>query len=422
MAATPPAELHDPAPSGWGSSGLRRATFTLAFAQLLSWGALFYGFGIVAPAMTADTGWSTAAVAGAFSLGLLISGLVAPAVAAALATRDPRAVLACGSVLGIAGMVLFAAAPNIVVLYAAWTVIGLAMAATLYEPAVSVLVALDPARRHRSLTALTVIAGLASSAFAPLGGWHTAGLGWRAATAILGVAGGSATLLLHGAVLPPIRAQMARANLRASAGAAIVDPRVRRLRAAVVFEQGAIVASGAHLIGLLVASEVSLGTAGLVLGLVGIGKVPGRLLLLGPILRFGLARLAAGCNLLQLLALAVPLFSTATVSLVVAALIVGVASGPLTVLRSLLLVEIVGVASFPAVSARLQRATTFGRAGAPERCGRAGDGSRVGSGVGRPARRARRVGRAVPVGAPAMTVPCGERLSDSVESSIVDCR
>jgi predicted MFS family arabinose efflux permease len=351
-------------PLGWGTAGLRRATITLALAQLLSWGALFYGFGTVAPAITAETGWSTAVVAGAFSVGLLVSGLAAPGVARALGTRDPRSVLAAGSAVGIAGMLLFATATSIPFLYLAWIVIGLAMAATLYEPAVVVLVALDPARRRRSLTTLTVIAGLASTAFSPLGSWLTEGYGWRPATAILGVSAGVVTLVLHAGVLPPVRAAIARADLQPSA-TALADPRVRRLRAAVVLEQGAIVASGAHLIGLLVAGGVSLGTAGLVLGAVGIGKVPGRLLLLGPILRFGTARLAAGCNLLLLAALAVPLLSTTRPVLLAAGVTVGVASGPITVLRSLLLVELVGVAPFAAVSARLQRATTMARAGAP---------------------------------------------------------
>ncbi len=68
-------------------------------------------------------------------------------------------------------MLGFAAAPTPIVLYLAWTVIGLAMAATLYEPAMAVLVALDPARRYRTLTVVTVAGGLASTVFAPLGAW-----------------------------------------------------------------------------------------------------------------------------------------------------------------------------------------------------------------------------------------------------------
>ena len=98
----------------------------------------------------------------------------------------------------------------------------------------------------------------------------------------------------------------------------------------------------------------------------GLGKVAGRLLLLGPIVRrLQLGVLAAGCNVVQLAGLAVPLVTTTRAALFVASAIVGAASGATTVLRPLLVVDIVGPAPYAAVSAHLQRATTLARAGAP---------------------------------------------------------
>src|SRR5215207_4007539 len=135
-----PSAVVDPDIVGWGSSALRRATLTLAIAQLVSWGVLFYGFAVAAPEITRDTGWSDGVVSGAFSIGLLIAGFGAPPIAVALARFDPRLVLTTGSLVGTIGMLGFAAAPNIMVLYLAWIVIGAAMAATLYEPAMAVLV------------------------------------------------------------------------------------------------------------------------------------------------------------------------------------------------------------------------------------------------------------------------------------------
>ena len=151
---------------------------------------LFYGFAVTSTAITDDTGWSDGVVSGAFALGLLISGFGAPAIARALARFDPRLVLTTGSMVGTLGMLAFAAAPNPIVLYLAWIVIGVAMAATLYEPAMAVLVALDPARRYRTLAVVTVAGGFASTVFAPLGGWLVETLGWRQALAVLGVGGG----------------------------------------------------------------------------------------------------------------------------------------------------------------------------------------------------------------------------------------
>jgi predicted MFS family arabinose efflux permease len=360
MAATAAAELA----AGWGSPALRRATFALAATQLVSWGVLFYGFAVVAPEVTADTGWSETVVAGAFSLGLLVAGIAAPAVARHLARHDPRLVLTAGSLLGIAGMAAFAGAHHIAVLYVAWLVIGLAMAATLYEPAMAVLVALDPTRRHRTLAVVTVAGGLASTVFAPLGGVLVDEIGWRFALLVLAVAGGVFTTVLHAAVLPAARAVPAPPE--PVTPSVLRSNPVRRLQLAQLFEQAAILATTAHYIGLLVDRGTTIAVAGAVLAAMGLGKVAGRLLLLGPVVRaLSLPALAAGCNLVQLAGLAVPLVTTRHPALFLSAVVVGAASGATTVLRPLLVVELVGPGPYAAVSAHLQRNTTVGRAGAP---------------------------------------------------------
>ncbi len=351
-------------PIGWGSPALRRATLGLAATQLVSWGVLFYGFAVVAPEITADLGWSETAVSGAFSLGLLANGLAAPTVARNLTTRGPKFVLTLGSILGIVGMLTFAGAHHLPVLYGAWVLIGLAMAATLYEPAMALLVALDPARSHRTLALVTVAGGLASTVFAPLGGVLVDRHGWRAALVFLGVAGGTVTAAIHACVLPPATTVVVAPE---PAPRALLQTRpVRRLRVALLFEQAAIVATTVHFIGLLADRGTSVALAGGALGIMGLGKVAGRLLLLRPVVhRAPLPSLAAGSNLVQLAGLAVPLASAARPALFVSAAVVGAASGATTVLRPLLVVELVGAAPYAAVSAHLQRATTVARAGAP---------------------------------------------------------
>jgi predicted MFS family arabinose efflux permease len=354
----------DQSVTGWGSSALRRATLTLAIAQLVSWGVLFYGFAVTAPAIGDDTGWSDGVVAGAFALGVLISGFGAPPIARALARFDPRLVLTTGSTVGAIGMLAFAAAPNPVVLYLAWIVIGVAMAATLYEPAMAVLVALDPARRHRTLAVLTVAGGLASTVFAPLGGWLVETIGWRQALAVLGVGGGFVTAVLHAIVLPPAGAHSTTTQVT-HVPAPPVDRPLRLLRSAVLFEQAAMIATTAYLIALLVDRGVGLAVASSALGVMGLGKVAGRLLLLGPIGRRSLTALAASCTAVQLAGLALPLAVTSNVVVFPAMFVVGSASGATTVLRPLIVVELVGAAPFAATSARIQRASTVARAAAP---------------------------------------------------------
>jgi predicted MFS family arabinose efflux permease len=354
----------EPDTAGWGSSALRRATLTLAISQLVSWGVLFYGFAVVASDITDETGWSEGLVSGAFSIGLLIAGLGAPPVARALARHDPRLILTAGSIIGIMGMVAFAAAPNPVVLYAAWAVIGVAMAATLYEPAMAVLVALDPGRRHRTIAAVTVAGGLASTVFAPLGAALADALGWRQALAVLGIGGGVLTAVLHAVVLPAAHAHDATTQVTHEP-APPVDRRQRQLRSAVLFEQAAMIATTAYLIGLLVDRDVPLGTASAALGVMGLGKVAGRLLLLGPIGRRSTTSLAAAASAIQAVGLAVPLAITTGAVLYPAMVLAGAASGATTVLRPLIVVELVGAGPFAATNARIQRATTLTRAASP---------------------------------------------------------
>ncbi|MDF2733094.1 MAG: Integral rane transport protein [Desertimonas sp.] len=354
----------DSSTAGWGSSALRRATLTLAISQLVSWGVLFYGFAVTSSAIRDDTGWSEGLVSGAFALGLLIAGLGAPPVARALAGHDPRLILATGSLLGVAGMVGFASAPTPIVLYLAWAVIGVAMAATLYEPAMAVLVALDPARRYRTLTVVTVAGGLASTVFAPLGAWLVDSLGWRQALAVLGISGGLFTAVLHAVVLPAPHAHAPDTQV-SHQPAPTFDRPLRRLRDAVILEQAAMIATTAYLIALLVERGVDLTAASAALAVMGLGKVAGRLLLLGPIGRQSLTLLAAIATAVQLAGLALPLGVTASWVLFPAMFVVGAASGATTVLRPLLVVDLVGAGPFAATNARIQRASTLARAAAP---------------------------------------------------------
>jgi len=353
----------DHGPRGWGSSTLRRTTLTLGAAQLVSWGVLVYAFAVVSPRIVAETGWSEPVVAGAFSVGLLVSGLAAPAITGMLARHGPRAVLSIGSVGGAVGLLAFAAAHHLVVLYGAWVLIGLAMAATLYEPAMAVVVALDPSRRQRSVATITLAGGLASTVFAPLTSVLVGALGWRFAIVALAVAGCGTTLALHATVRP---AGTATATSFAAAVPGVIDSHlVRRLRVALLVEQVAATGTTTHLVGLVVARGATLAIASTALGAMGLGKVAGRLLLLSPVGRRPSAQLAAWCAVIQGVGLAVPLLTVRVPFLLVAVVVAAAGSGAMTVLRPLLVVEGVGVDDFAAVSASIQRSAAPARALAP---------------------------------------------------------
>jgi hypothetical protein len=91
---------------------------------------------------------------------------------------------------------------------------GVAMAATLYEPAFVAVVAWFATRgRDRALLTLTLCAGLASTIFMPIEAWLLSRVGWREAITLLAVALGAITIPLHALALrrPPDEPEPRRA-------------------------------------------------------------------------------------------------------------------------------------------------------------------------------------------------------------------
>ena len=84
--------------------------------------------------------------------------------------------------------------------YALWLAIGLVMAAVLYEPAFTVLAKHfhDAPERRRAMTAMTLVAALASFIFLPLSQALIDAYGWRDALLVLAVILAATTVPLHG--------------------------------------------------------------------------------------------------------------------------------------------------------------------------------------------------------------------------------
>lgn len=162
--------------------GLSRAVAVLCVTEIVSWGVLFYAFPVLASSISADDGWPMVWLVAAFTLALVVSGGCGIWVGRRIDHAGPRGVMTAGSALAVASVAALAAAPNLPWFFAAWVLAGAAMSATLYAPAFAAVTgwsAGDPVRRVRSLTAITLVAGLASTVFAPLTALLLSDLGWR---------------------------------------------------------------------------------------------------------------------------------------------------------------------------------------------------------------------------------------------------
>jgi len=275
-------------------AGLRSALVALCVTEITSWGALYYAFPVMVSTVSGDTGWSTSVLMGAFSTGAVTAALAGIVVGRLIDARGPRAVMTTGSALGVLAALAVAAAPNLPLFYAAWVLAGLAQSALLYPPAFAALTGWYGPRRVRALTTLTLVAGFASTVFAPLVATLLDHMSWRAVYVVLACVVGVVTLPLHAFCLKAPWPGRAERAARAAGGTG--DPpddvvpssdeharAVLRSRAFVVLTAAMAVAAfgmyaaTVNLVPLLTDRGLGTHLAAIGLGLCGAGQVLGRL-------------------------------------------------------------------------------------------------------------------------------------------------
>ncbi|MFE5936708.1 MFS transporter [Streptomyces sp. NPDC056470] len=196
-------ELHTrEASTGAGDRSRPRAVLpALCATQITSWGVLYYAFPVLNPQITADTGWSTGATMAAFSLALVISGLAGIRVGRIIDHRGPRVIMTVGSAAGAVSIAMVALAPNALLFFAGWTLAGLAMSATFYQPAFAAITRWWAPDHIRALTVVTLAGGLASTVFAPLTAALADRLTWRATYLVLAAILAVVTIPAHALAL-----------------------------------------------------------------------------------------------------------------------------------------------------------------------------------------------------------------------------
>lgn len=176
-------------------------TWTLALTETVSWGILFYAFSALLVPMQEEFGWSATAITGAYSLSMLVAGLAAPFVGRWLDRRGARGLMTAGSILGTALVFTWSRIDTLPGFYLLWIGIGLATAATLYEPAFTVLTQWFDRGRSKAMLIVTIAGGFASTIFLPLTGWLEQRYDWRTALVFLAVILGVTTIPSHGLLL-----------------------------------------------------------------------------------------------------------------------------------------------------------------------------------------------------------------------------
>jgi MFS family permease len=153
----------------------------LGSTQTLAWASSYYLPAVLAAPMGRDIGLSTPWIYATLSLGLGVSAVLAPALGRRIDEHGGRSVLCGSNVAFAAGLCALALASGPLTLIFAWLVLGVAMAAGLYESAFASLTRLYGYDSRGSITGITLIAGFASTVGWPISAFLEHSIGWRGA-------------------------------------------------------------------------------------------------------------------------------------------------------------------------------------------------------------------------------------------------
>lgn len=249
----------------------------IGFGQMLAWGSSYYLAAILAPVMAAEFGLSAVAVFGMFSAALLVSAALGAWAGKRVDRLGGRRVLQHSNVLFAIAHLVLAFAQGPVTLALGWLLLGVAMPFGLYDAAFGTLVRLYREDARRSIVAVTLIAGFASSVAWPLTHSIEVQTSWRTACAVWALLHLTVGLALHRFGVPNVIAASLHASPEKTSLAVAPKPQLMWLLAAIFAATGFVFAAlAAHLPRVLEASGATATAAIAAASLVGVFQVGGR--------------------------------------------------------------------------------------------------------------------------------------------------
>jgi predicted MFS family arabinose efflux permease len=346
------------------------AVWILGAGQCVYWGILYYAFSVLLVPMRDELGVSNAVVAGAFSVGLGVSALLATTVGRRLDAGRGTWLLHIGALVGAVLLLAWSTVTTTLALYAVWAGLGACMAAVLYETAFALIARAvnEPAARLKALASVTVMGGLASTVFLPLVGAGVAHFGWRMTLRCLAVVWLLTTWWLHRRALPALHSADAMPLPAATiqSGAAPDRRLIWRVGTPFVVATFAAMALTTLVIPTLVDRGHPIDAAAWVLAALGIMQLPGRVWLWR---RGGVALSAHGLLVMPLALQAVGLLLLGLAPNLPIAFIgvatFGIGAGLHTLSRPWIVPQLFGVAATGRVNGAIARAQGVARAAGP---------------------------------------------------------
>lgn len=341
-----------------------RLIAVIAPSQLIGWGTMFSVFPLFGTEMEAALGWSRATLNAGFTLAILVSGVLAVPVGRVVDRQGGRGVMTAGGLLAAALLAAWSVVESPYAYWALWVGLGAAQAATLWIPAMAVVVA-TARDATRTIAGITFVTGFTGTIFVPFGAWLIAELGWRDALLVLAaMQAGGALITLALPAAPPRAAPIPGAT----------PTLARTLRGvpfwalAVCFSAHAFIGIGlaAHAIPLLRERGLPEATVLLIVALHGPFQVAARVVLFALGSRVSMRSVGRLATLLLPAAMLwLALSPPSLAPLVLYALAWAIADGLMTIVRAAGTAEILGREGYGAVTGALSAATVLPRTAAP---------------------------------------------------------
>jgi len=252
----------------------------LAFAQLVSWGSLYYSFAVISGPMGAELGWSKPGVSGALSLGLAMTGFASFLAGRAIDRYGGRHLMTAGSIAATLLLLVWSQIGSLWQLYAVWALLGAVFATVLYEPVFAVMARELKGDYRRGIVTITLLGGLASTVFIPLTHILVESLGWRQALMVLAAIQVPCGIAIHWFTLADggnAAVQAVRPVARGRVQLALATPVFWLLALSYAAHAFMFTAISFHILPLLTERGFAMTTAVAVYSMVGPSQVAGRI-------------------------------------------------------------------------------------------------------------------------------------------------
>ncbi len=151
----------------------------LAVTQLIGWGTTFDMLGVMGRVIAPSLGLPNEAIFAGLTVMMVISAFAGPTTGRWLGRYGAAKVLAASSITFAIGLLLLAAATNVIVYGLAWVVIGLGGALGLSAPCYTAVVEREGANSKRVIAILMLFTGLSATIFWPILTLLNESFGWR---------------------------------------------------------------------------------------------------------------------------------------------------------------------------------------------------------------------------------------------------